>query len=75
MTTRHQHVCGCGDYFMCSQEPDRCPREPWQCDACAMNQRDEFFNAALRMKQRIDQITLSPTSPFTNKEPTSHEKQ
>jgi len=53
MTTRHQHVCGCGDYFMCSQEPDRCPREPWQCPNCEQDQRDEyfdFFDAADRLK-------------------------
>ena len=35
----HQHVCGCGDYFLCTQG-DRCTvTEPWQCDNCEERER------------------------------------
>ena len=76
MTTRHQHVCGCGDYFMCSQLPDRCPREPWQCPTCEQDQLEEWANALNTETARqmiLDTSGISPT--LTHKEPNRHESE
>lgn len=45
-TNHHLHICGCGDFYVCSQEPDKCPViEPWTCLACELDQQDQHLNA------------------------------
>jgi len=68
MTTRHQHVCGCGDFLMCSQDADKCPRF-FQCPRCEMEQRDEFFDTAWRIKKLIDRMDKIDHSLEPHKEP------
>ena len=43
-TQYHRHVCaaGCGDYYVCSRNPDQCPTD-WTCDGCAMDQMDDYY--------------------------------
>lgn len=40
----HRHYCthNCGDYFVCSSDPDRCPRG-WICDTCEMDMLDAYW--------------------------------
>ena len=41
---QHRHVCGCGDYLVCSTELDTCcVTEPWMCSRCDMAERDAYF--------------------------------
>jgi hypothetical protein len=40
----HRHVCGCGDYFVCSRR-DGCQPDPWTCPNCLDDQRDDYLNA------------------------------
>jgi len=52
MTARHTHRCPCGDYYVCSQPPDRCPRD-WTCPACETEQMDDYYR----------QLTASQPTP------------
>lgn len=38
----HHHRCACGDYWVCHQEVDQCPRA-WTCPACEDTQMAEYF--------------------------------
>lgn len=40
----HRHDCtnGCGHWFTCSSEPDRCPKD-YVCDACELDLLDEYW--------------------------------
>lgn len=37
----HKHICPCGDFYVCSQDPDHCERD-WTCPSCLERQMDEF---------------------------------
>ncbi|MDH5244838.1 MAG: hypothetical protein OEW98_00190 [Betaproteobacteria bacterium] len=41
----HTHWCGCGDFLVCHQEPDRCvvPQD-WTCPACEREQQDQWVD-------------------------------
>jgi hypothetical protein len=41
---RHRHVCSCGDYFVCSQEPDKCQVGTWECPTCIDKQLDAYLS-------------------------------
>lgn len=49
---RHRHLCACGDYFLCSQAPDKCPKD-WTCPACEQQQRDEYFQQVAELRAAI----------------------
>lgn len=44
MTRRHRHVCPCGDFFVCSQEPDQCPIRHWDCPRCEDRARETYLS-------------------------------
>lgn len=39
----HRHVCACGDYFVCSQEPDKCTVRQFECPRCVDAQLDAWM--------------------------------
>lgn len=42
----HAHWCGCGDYYVCHQEPDQCPvPNEWTCPTCEQEQQDAWVTA------------------------------
>ncbi len=46
---QHRHVCGCGDYLVCSTELDRCcVTEPLMCSRGDMAERDAYFERMIR---------------------------
>ncbi len=39
----HKHVCGCGDYLVCSQDPDKCAvPDDYQCPTCELIELDHY---------------------------------
>lgn len=47
----HAHYCGCGDYYICHQEPDHCavPGD-WTCPACEQDQQDAWVKQQARTR-------------------------
>lgn len=50
--SRHLHICRCGAFFVCHQQPDHCPVKHWDCPVCTDRELDNHFAAQLAETER-----------------------